>query len=823
MSSKSLAATAACRPRQSPRPTPTPIARAIRLLLCGAALAGAAHHLPAMAEETTQTQAGKSYDIPPGSLDQVLGRFGRETGLMISIDADLTAGQNSRGLNGRYTPTAGLDAILRPHGLEAVPGINGGYRVKKLPVADKTGEATLTPVTVTANNSQENAWGPVKGYVAKRSATGTKTDTPIIETPQSISVVGAEQVEAMKAQNLTDALGYVAGLNRLEGTDRTTDAFMLRGFQAFSSDGNLYRDGSKYTLNPYNGQQELYGLERIEYLKGASSVLYGTSAPGGIINTVTKRPTDETLRELNLEVGSFDRKQISGDFSGKFAPESDWSYRLTFLNRDSDTFTDYVKDDRTFIAPALKWQPNAQTSFTLLGEYQRDWTNYVYGLPTEGTILPNQNGRIARDLFVGEKSDKSDYNDVDRGSLGYLFEHAFDENTKLRHSLRYMQGKTDRSFTWVWGLSADQRNPAMRVVSGIAEDYSMATSDTSLEHRWAIGNIENTTLVGVDYTYQDYKKTQWDRDTAGTFDYFNPTYGNAIGDRYNFRNQRDKSNRVGLYAQNQAKIDNRWVVLLGGRQDWSRGDHLAFFKSEAIKDRTDAFTGRAGLVYLADNGLAPYISYSQSFEPTVGFDRTGTRFKPTEGEQYEAGIRYQPEGRDVLLTAAVYQLTRTNVTVTDPVDINFSVQHGEVRSRGLELEARTRIGRHANLIAAYAYTDARTLKSSPLTPEQEGKRTGAVPYHSFSLWSDYEFGSFGLPGLKAGIGARYVGSTEALHITGTVPSYTVFDAMASYTTGPWKIALNATNLTDKNYVASCTYGCFYGEPRKVVASVSYRW
>jgi len=804
-------------------PTARPLALAVHLIVFGGAFALAAHAPEAFAQSSPQATATRAYDIPAGPLSSALVRFAREAGVSLVGASNAADGKSSPGLKGSYTVQGGFAALLAGSGLEAFRQADGSYGLRPAPVVDKSGEITLTPVTVTANNSQENAWGAVKGYVAKRSATGTKTDTPIIETPQSISVVSAEQVETIKAQNLTDALGYVAGLNRLEGTDRTTDAFMLRGFRAFSDDGNLYRDGSKYTLNAYNGQQELYGLERIEYLKGASSVLYGTSAPGGIINTVTKRPTDETLRELNFEVGSFDRKQISGDFSGRFSPESDWSYRLTFLNRDSDTFTDYVKDDRTFIAPALKWQPNAQTSFTLLGEYQRDRTNYVYGLPTEGTILPNQNGRIARDLFVGEKSDKSDYNDVDRGSLGYLFEHAFDENTKLRHSLRYMQGKTDRSFTWVWGLSADQRNPVMRVVSGIAEDYDMATSDTSLEHRWAMGNMENTTLVGVDYTYQDYKKTQWDRDITGTFDYFNPTYGNAIGDRYNFRNQRDKSNRVGLYAQNQAKIDNRWVVLLGGRQDWSRGDHLAFFKSEATKDRTDAFTGRAGLVYLADNGLAPYISYSQSFEPTVGFDRTGTRFNPTEGEQYEAGIRYQPKGRDVLLTAAVYQLTRTNVTVTDPVDINFSVQQGEVRSRGLELEARTRIGRHANLIAAYAYTDARTLKSSPLTPEKEGKRTSAVPFHSFSLWSDYEFGAFGLPGLKAGIGARYVGSTEALNITGTVPSYTVFDAMASYTTGPWKFALNATNLTDKNYVVSCTYGCFYGEPRKIIGSVSYRW
>jgi iron complex outermembrane receptor protein len=283
---------------------------------------------------------------------------------------------------------------------------------------------------------------------------------------------------------------------------------------------------------------------------------------------------------------------------------------------------------------------------------------------------------------------------------------------------------------------------------------------------------------------------------------------------------------LGVYFQDQMKISDKWVVLLGGRHDSVRYDESNFFTGEksADNEKSSAFTGRAGLVYLADNGLAPFLSYSESFEPTSGRDRLGSRFKPTTGEQVEAGIRFQPKGSNTLISAAVYQLTRQNVLVADPQDptLSSSIQAGEIRSRGFELEARTSISRHANVIAAYAYTDARTTRASALQPEQQDRRTYGVPRNQLSLWGDYSFGEFGLPGLKVGVGMRYVGSTRSQNYN-VVPSFTLLDAMVSYTTGPWRFALNATNLADKNYVGSCSTVCFYGEPRKVIGTATYRW
>ncbi|WP_043817554.1 TonB-dependent siderophore receptor, partial [Rubrivivax gelatinosus] len=711
----------------------------------------------------------------------------------------------------------GFAALPAGHALQAVRQPNGSWTVQRRPQA-----AADSLPAITARAAGNSATGPLTGYAARRSATATKTDTPMLETPQSLTVVGAEEIEVRKADSLAEAVGYTASVLRSEGVDRTGDGFVMRGFQATASQGNLYRDGSKYSVNLYDGRQEPYGLERIEILKGAASVLYGNSAPGGIINTVSKRPTNEALHELNLELGSFDRRQLSGDFGGALGDGGTWSYRLTALVRDSGSFVEHVDDDRRYLAPSLRWQPDAATSLTLQADLQHDHTAYVYGLPAEGTVLANPNGRLPRDTFVGEPG--YDRYDLQRRSLGYLFEHVFDERFTLRHSLRSYRADVDMPSIWISGLEADGRTTAYRGAQDREDRARALMSDTSLQAKWRSGSVEHTALVGLDVVRERFRTVRYDR-SAEALDLYDPVYGGSFGaPEPNSFSSRSELRRVGLYAQEQAKIAGRWVAVAGLRHDRVRYDESAVFSDAVAADgeKSSATTGRAGLVYLAPNGLAPFVSFSQSFEPQTGTDRQRQRFDPTRGTQWELGLRWQPEGSQTLLSAALYQLTQRKVLVTDPVDTNYSVQLGEVRSRGLELEARTRVGA-ANLVAAYAYTDARTLKSSPLTPEAEGRRSGAVPYHQASVWTDYGFGAFGLPALKAGAGLRYVGSAPGVWLDVDVPGYTVVDAMLSWTEGPWRLALNVANLGDKTYVASCTYLCFYGEPRRVTGSVSYRW
>lgn len=775
----------------------------------------------AQAAEAEASSATKSYSIPAGPLAGVLNQFAGESGIFLSADGSLTSGVRSAGVQGTLTVQQALNKILAGTGLEAFAQPNGSYVLRKLP---SSGEVTLPLVQVSGSADQEDAWGPVKGYVAKRTASGTKTDTPIIETPQSITVIGAEEIETLKSQSIQDALGYAAGVSRFEGLSRVQDTIYLRGFQAQAATGSIYRDGSKYTVNAFNGKQEIYGMERIELLKGAASVLYGSAGPGGIINMVSKRPTTTPLRELNVELGSFNRKQISGDFGGTLDQDGDWSYRLTFLQRKSDTFIDYVGDDRSFIAPAIKWQPNAATSLTVLTDYQKDKTNYVYWLPAQGTVLPNIFGPIPRNRFTGEPG-YSKF-DASRYSIGYLFEHAFNDQLKLRNSLRYFHSTSDFPQVWVSGLAADQRTTAFRGGTLRWERSSSVVSDTSLEYQLNHGNVKQTLLLGVDYTRQKNQSKRYDR-TAASLDYYNPVYGGTLGTPTpdNWWSYNSDSRQLGVYVQDQIKIKDKWVVLLGGRYDRVSYDQSNLFTGakDIDKEKNSAFTGRAGLVYLADNGLAPFISFSESFEPTTGRDRLGQRFDPSTGKQYEIGLRYQPKGSDTLISAAIYELTKQNVSVADPVDPTYEAQIGEIRSRGFELEARTRIGYNTNLIAAYGYTDARTTRASPLQPSQVGQRSAGIPYNQFSIWADYSFGNFGLPTLKVGGGMRYQSETKSNVGIFDVPSFTLFDAMVSYTTGPWRFALNINNLTDKTYIGSCTTGCFYGEPRKVISTATYRW
>jgi iron complex outermembrane receptor protein len=793
-------------------------------LLCAALTAafgaGSACWSAAATAQAAEQGAAQAFNVNVAAqpLSSALNELSRQTGVQVLAAGDVVSGVNARAVAGRLSFDQALRAMLAGSSLEATRTANGGFAIRRAAPAPAAAK-TLPAVTVIGT---ESATGPLQGYVATLSATATKTDTPLIETPQSITVIGAEEIETLKSQNLQDALGYVAGVSRSEALDRTSDTLIVRGFQ-LDGNGNQYRDGTKYTINIFNGQQEPYGLERIELLKGAASVLYGAAAPGGIINTVSKRPTTSPLREINVEAGSFRRRQVSGDFGGALDADGEWSYRLTFLKRDSNTFVDFTPDDRVFVAPAIKWQPNAATSLTLLANYQKDKTAYVYGLPEEGTILPNINGQIPRNRFTGEPG--YDKFNVERYSVGYLFEHAFDDRLKLRNSLRYLKADNEYASVWIYGLDTDQRTTAFRGAAPRWDRSSAVVTDTSLQYQAATGAVQHTALVGVDYTAPRHESERYQREVAN-LDVYTPVYGNAIGSvaTQNSVSWKSSAKRLGLYAQDQMKIADRWVLLLGGRYDEVRYDESEYFTGAKIADneKNHAFTGRAGLVYLTDNGLAPFLSYSESFEPTSGRDRVGTRFKPTTGQQFEAGVRYQPRGSQTLLSAAVYQLTRQNVSVIDPLDTNYAIQIGEARSKGLELEARTRVGRNANLIAAYAYTDARTTKASPLQPDQEGARSAGVPYNQLSVWGDYGFAALGLPGLRVGAGVRHVGDTRS-QTNNVVPAFTLIDAMVSYQAGPWRFALNITNLTDKTYIGNCTYGCFFGEARRAISTATYRW
>lgn len=780
-------------------------------------IALAAPAVQAQSPSPSPSAAAARYDLPAAALGDTLTRIARQSGRAVSVDPALVAGRGAPAIAGDFTAEEAVRRALAGSGLELAVTANGTLSARRA----AQGATMLEPVRVTG--SVESPTGHVDGYVAQRAMAGMKTDTPLIETPQSVSVVTSDQIRAVKAASLADALGYTPGVSsQSPAFSRMVDDLMLRGFNVAAGNSGQLRDGLKLQSSVYDGGQEPYGLERVEVLRGASSVLYGQLSPGGVVNTVSKRPTADTLRELNLEAGSYNRRQVSGDFAGALTEDGAWTYRLTGLARNADNWVDHVPDDRTYLAPALTWQPSAATSLTLLATYQRIRTKFAAPMPAANTL----NGQIPRDLFIGEPD--FDRYDTDTYTVGYAFEHAFNDRVKLRQSARYFTADGTWDYLSFGGLQANGRTLRRGVVSRDEHSYGVAT-DTSLEFKLDGGPLQHTVLAGLDYYRSGYDSHRHSGTVAPLADIYNPVYGavpviNTAAD-YGINT---RSSALGLYVQDQIKIQDKWVVVLGGRQDWADTDQKNYTNGVTTRLRDTATTGRVGLLYLADNGLAPYLSASQSFAPTVGVDRSGDAFKPTKGTQYELGLRYEPPGGNMLYSAAVYDLTQTNALTSDPADATYSVQTGKARSRGLELEAKARLGA-LNLTASYAYTDARTTRSN--VPALVDQRIALVPLHSASVWADYNLTAAGVSGLTVGAGVRYASSTNLPGYPANVPGQFLVDAMAAYDFGALdpsmsglSLTLNARNLFNRGYLACAgSTGCRYGDPRTLYATLSYRW
>lgn len=776
----------------------------------------------------------QSYSIPAGSLDQTLTRFAAAAGVELSVDATLTNGRSSLGLVGSYTVDEGFTQLLRGHDLQIARGTNGAYSLRHAPSAASAaqqGAATLAAVVTKAGAEAESGTGPVQGYIARRSTVGTRTDTPIIETPQSISVISAERIEAMGTTKLKDALSYTAGVNSSPwGEDSQYDWIYIRGFDAYSPgfylDGMALRNAGTWAV----WQTENYGAERVEVLRGPSSVLYGQNGPGGVVNVVSKRPTSQSQNELQVQIGDSSRRQVAGDFSGPLDASGELSYRITALARDGELSIG-PEDDRSYIAPSLTWRPSAATNVTLLSQYLRmrvgsDWSSY----PVVGTLLPNPNGPIPRSTFVGEP----DFNryDQDQWMIGYLAEHRFSDRWTVRQNLRYAKFDTEYR-TFYNGDFISTSNPAdpdyYRVISrtpfGSDEKATSLLLTTEAEARLKFAEVTHTLLAGV-----DYQRTRFDIDahwggTASNLDLYSPVYGSPVTLNPSFIDQQSTLSQTGFYLQDQIKFDDRWVLTLGGRYDNADVSTQNRLNSTSTKDRDTKFTKRAGVVYLAPNGWAPYLSYSESFVPNTTIDPgTGKPFSPQEGDQVELGLRYQPPGRSESYSAAVFETRRSKyVTYDTSGGTPVAKQTGEVEVRGLEIEAIAKPVAGLNVVAAYTWTPKADVVASA-NPAEIGKQSNAVAKNQFSLWTDYRIAG----GLKFGLGARYMGSTRGSNSAAPaeIPAYTLLDALLGYELGRWSFALNARNLTDKVYVATCDgsgTSCSYGTQRKVNATLAYRW
>lgn len=800
----------------------TGLALAVSMAMAGGAAVQASE--PARLAQAGTTQR---YDLPAGPLATGLNRVAVISGLQIIYDAALTQNLQGPAVAGTLTREAALERLLAGSGLTYRFTGTNSVQIERLP---RAGDATVLPpvrVEGAAQTATETAWGPVPGLAAKRSATATKSDAALLETPQSVSVVSREAMDTRNAQSVNEALRYSAGVKvDPYGPDTRHDWIFVRGFDAAVQ--GLYVNGLRWQAGQIAGRIDPYGLERVEVLKGPASMLYGLAQPGGMVNLVTKRPGTGDFGEVRVEGGSHDRFQ--GAFDVNTGSDPRWQFRFTGLARDSDTQIDYVEDNRLFIAPSLTWRPNDMTSLTILTHYQKDDTSASQFYPAVGTVFGTPLGKIPRNRFLGDPS--WDRFDRVQYSAGYLLEHDLNDTWTLRQNLRYNGIDTSWRQLYTNALQADNRTISRFAFQGDIHTDVFAI-DNQAQAKFATGELmQHTMLFGLDYSMARRDNFQRRATNASlNLDLYNPSYGSVtIPSLPVIANLNETIYQTGVYLQDQIKVDERWVVTLNGRQDWAREDSTngptdSSAARTVTKREDDAFTYRAGLGYLFDFGLAPYASYVTSYLPTGGRSFAGQPFKPTESKQYETGLKFQPPGSDSSVTASIFDLVQENVLTADPVNgASFSVQTGEIEVRGFEFEAVANLLPGLNLIGAYTYLDAEIASSN--TAAERGKRPMGIAENTASLWGDYTIQTGDFKGLGFGTGVRYTGATFGTNAnTFKVAPYTLYDAMVHYDYNNWRFAVNASNLFDQEYVSQCgsLNACYYGAGRTVIASLRYRW
>ncbi|HEV7434304.1 MAG TPA: TonB-dependent siderophore receptor [Pseudorhizobium sp.] len=664
------------------------------------------------------------------------------------------------------------------------------------------------------------AVGPVDGYVAERTTTGSKTGTPINEIPQSVSVVGREELDDRGVVEKVDqALLYTPGVfSQPYGSDPDTDWIYVRGFNA--SQTGLFLDNLALTSHAFgNFQIDPFMLERVEVLKGPASVLLGGANAGGVVNLVRKRPTAEPYVYTEIGIDSNGSAFTGFDISDEISGNSAMSYRLTGKLSGGDGYSDEQEDVHGFVMPQVTWQPDDATSLNVYAYVSRlDQTHTTNGLlPYGGTVVENPFfGRIDRDSFLSDPH--FDLGRMNQTLVGYEFEHEFKSGWKFTQNLRYghLAKRERQMYPFDW-LSQDDAGVQL-YADDVRSDADSFNIDNRIENEFALGGADHKVMAGIDYRYyrldNDQLATFGSSVDPGTFDNNLPFPALAPS-----THQIYTIHQVGIYAQDQIRFGDGWIVTLNGRFDYldNEVDDQIAGATSILTDT--AWSGRAGLAYQFDNGMTPYLSAATFFSPLVGSSADGA-LKPEEGEQYEAGVKYEPTWMDGSITASVFNINKQNFLLTAPASPNR--QAGEVRSRGIEVEAKMNISENWKMIAAASYTDLEFKENGVYT----GNSPNVVPDVLASLWLDYTVTQGALEGLSLGAGVRHRGESWADEAnTLKVDDVTVFDAGIRYEKNDWRASLNVTNVFDEEYVSGCNTNlfCGYGEARTVSFKLSKKW
>lgn len=678
-----------------------------------------------------------------------------------------------------------------------------------------------------SNAQQAQGFAPVKGFVPGITTTGSKDAVAVEKIPQSVSIVGRDQMDSIGAQKTDEALRYTAGVFAQPfGVDNDTNWLYIRGFDATAT--GTYLDGLQNFSYGFGAFMiDSFGLERIEVLRGASSALYGGANAGGIVNYISKRPTGERLRYLEAGINSYGNGYVGFDIGDKASETV--NYRINGKIQGGDNYTDYADEFRGVISPSIQYKPDEATSLTILANYtHQNLTHDGAGfLPYYGTVVPTEFGTISNKVNLTEPSFDS-YN-REQFSIGYELEHQFDNDWTVRQNVRYgyahVRERAPYAYTYngTFGPQPLPGNPYLDRLD-FRHDTKVNTflADNQLEGKVTTGAVDHNLLFGVEYKYFRIDQMQ-QTGAVAPINPYDPVYGEPYGPMNDpYIDQDLKRNQFGIYAQDRMEFGDGWIVTLNGRYDYVKTDADGLPNYSSHDGR---LSGRAGIVYAFDNGLTPYASAATFFNPVIEAlsqtDNVVTPAKPETGVQYEVGVKYKPEFFDGLITASFFDLTKENV-LTGP--FNDKSQLGEVNSRGFEFEVQANIVDDWKLTAALTAYDLKIKKDD--NEALIGNRPYLLPEQQASLFVEYKVPEGVLEGLSLGGGVRYVGSSYAdLDNKYKVPAVTVADLKLGYEKDNWGVDLNVTNLFDKKYVSGCqgVYSCGYGEGRRALLKIHTKW
>lgn len=787
---------------------------------------------PLAVVQAAEQAATRAYQIKSGPLAQSLSEFAGLAGVSISLPPALVDGITSTAIKGHYTTRQGLDALLNGTGLEAVETTRGvftlqkkvssvdGKKVQTLPeVMDRgvTDTQELPAVHVKATVNKETAWSQVNGYLARQSATGTKTDSTILETPVSIQVITREVMDGQVSINLKDVYENVSGVQQSGNTlNAQTEVLpIIRGFES----PNLMRNGLRATNA---GAVDLVNVERVEVLKGPASIMYGALEPGGIVNYVTKRPQADASHQVEQQFGSYDFRRTTVDSTGALNEDETLLYRVNVAHTDSDAFRNGIDLERTVVAPSMLWKLSEQTELLVDFSYLKETQPYDTGIP----LFPNGKPRVSRsttfvDTDLGGRTNEDYY-------AGYQLSHTFNSTWSIRNQLQFHRANNKNESLRSRGLQANNLQMRYQNEDRVDDEIQFVLDGTA---KFKTGAIDHVLLIGTELIEQE---TDWQRFRANApsvaisndpvVNYIPPS-NQTLSDEY------AKTKWASLYLQDQLSLleDGRLKLLMGGRFDdvVTTGSNSGI-ATQKVEDQ--AFTGRVGALFMLTDEHSAYLSASQSFRPQTPstVDAAGNPLDPTTGRQYEIGLKSVFLNQKLLTTLALYDIEKNNVAVFNQALFNATGQNAyfpgiKQRSRGVEIDATGHLTDQMKLIASYAYTDTEVLENEG-DPTQVGNRLGGVSPNVARFWLTYDFLKVGnSSGAGVGIGARYVGESTAQFDTNIkLDAYTVADFSVWYRWKNVRANLNIKNLFNEDYIvrASDANIAHPGIPRSLFASLA---